>query len=60
MSESRQNVVQRLGEPNFFGNTKSSQMLETSKRPHIIEYGSTLYVGMTQKKMAAPLNVYKI
>ena len=25
----------------------------------IIEYGSTQYVGMAQKKMAAPLNMYK-
>ena len=26
----------------------------------IMEYGSTPYVGMAQKKMAALLNVYKI
>ena len=42
--------------------TRPGEVLDTDayKKWYIIEYGSTLYVGMAQKKMAAPLNMYKI
>ena len=32
----------------------------TTARDHIMEYGSTPYIGMAPKQMATPLHVYSV
>jgi len=38
----------------------SHETIEGFTSVNIMEYGSTPYVGMARKKMAAPYNAYKI
>ncbi len=47
-----------LGTNSLFGRTDTVGKIFVGS--YIMEYGSTPYVGMARKKMAAPYNAYKI